>query len=98
MGGAAKRARQGLRRRGTRRSRARRLAEVYKGTRLWHEDGRFKEKSRSDAGGSYIAVRISQPWRVTMTVCSNCADKLPSLVTTVHPSSRKITSGAPRLI
>lgn len=35
-------------------------------------------------------VNISHPSVVTKTVCSNCADRLPSSVTAVHPSSSKI--------
>jgi hypothetical protein len=34
-----------------------------------------------------LGVRISQPSRVTSTVCSNWADSEPSAVTIVQPSA-----------
>ena len=42
-------------------------------------------------------VRISAPESVTRMVCSNCAERRRSLVTTVHPSSHMSHSGVPRL-
>src|SRR6202023_3368736 len=43
-------------------------------------------------------VRISGPSFVISTVCSKWADRVPSAVRTVHPSSRRRTSGPPMLI
>ena len=44
-----------------------------------------------------VRVRISAPLSVTRMVCSNCADRLPSAVTTVQPSSHISHSWVPRL-
>src|SRR6266436_7152218 len=43
-------------------------------------------------------VRISGPSLVIRTVCSKCADRVPSAVRTVQPSSRRRTSALPMLI
>src|SRR5437016_3812860 len=42
-------------------------------------------------------VRIQGPFKVTATVCSKCAEQLPSVVTAVHLSSRTLTPGPPAL-
>src|SRR5437879_2958660 len=42
-------------------------------------------------------VRIQGPFEVTATVCSKCAEQLPSMVTAVHLSSRTLTPGPPAL-
>src|ERR1700682_5697691 len=44
------------------------------------------------------SVKISTPWAVTPTECSNCADSERSRVTAVQPSDRILTCGLPRLI
>ena len=55
-------------------------------------------------GGSQISpssarsVRTSQPSSVTSTVCSHCAERLWSLVTTVQPSASSFTWRLPALI
>src|SRR5690349_6809031 len=43
-------------------------------------------------------VRISGPSLVIRTVCSKWAERVPSAVRTVHPSSSRRTSGPPMLI
>src|SRR5881396_24781 len=43
-------------------------------------------------------VRISGSSLVIKTVCSKCAEGIPSAVRTVHPSSSNFTSEAPILI
>src|SRR6266436_4526681 len=43
-------------------------------------------------------VRISGSSLVIKTVCSKCAEGIPSAVRTVHPSSSNLTSAVPRLI
>src|SRR6059058_3267753 len=43
-------------------------------------------------------VRISGPSFVIRTVCSKCAERVPSAVRTVQPSSRRRTSELPMLI
>src|SRR5205085_10670288 len=43
-------------------------------------------------------VKISGPSFVIKTVCSKCADRVPSAVRTVQPSSSKRTSALPMLI
>ena len=43
-------------------------------------------------------VKISTPFSVTPTVCSNCADSERSRVTAVQPSDSTFTCGRPRLI
>src|ERR1044072_4235120 len=43
-------------------------------------------------------VRISGSSFVIKTVCSKCADGIPSAVRTVHPSSSNLTSEVPMLI
>src|SRR6267154_1192338 len=43
-------------------------------------------------------VRISGSSFVTRTVCSKCAEGIPSAVRTVQPSSRNLTSEVPMLI
>src|SRR5438309_9890437 len=43
-------------------------------------------------------VRISGPSLVIRTVCSKWADRVPSAVRTVHPSSSSRTSALPMLI
>jgi hypothetical protein len=43
-------------------------------------------------------VRISGSSLVTRTVCSKCAEGIPSAVRTVHPSSSNLTSEVPILI
>ena len=41
------------------------------------------------------SVRIRTPVSVTTTVCSKCADRLPSFVTAVHPSPSTFTDAFP---
>ena len=43
-------------------------------------------------------VNISNPDEVTPMLCSNCAEKLLSLVTAVQPSDKTLTSCFPKLI
>jgi hypothetical protein len=43
-------------------------------------------------------VRISGSFFVIRTVCSKCAEGIPSAVRTVHPSSSNLTSEVPMLI
>src|SRR5882762_8434694 len=43
-------------------------------------------------------VRISGSSLVIKTVCSKCAEAIPSAVRTVHPSSSNLTAAVPRLI
>ena len=43
-------------------------------------------------------VRISGSSFVIRTVCSKCAEGIPSAVRTVHPSSSNLTSEVPMLI
>src|ERR1700755_310714 len=43
-------------------------------------------------------VRISGSSLVINTVCSKCAEGIPSAVRTVHPSSSNLTSEVPMLI
>jgi hypothetical protein len=43
-------------------------------------------------------VRISGSFFVIKTVCSKCADGMPSAVQTVQPSSLNLTEAAPELI
>src|SRR5579864_5670485 len=43
-------------------------------------------------------VKISGPFLVIRTVCSKCADRVPSAVRTVQPSSNSRTSELPILI
>jgi hypothetical protein len=43
-------------------------------------------------------VRISGSSLVIKTVCSKCAEGIPSAVRTVHPSSSNLTSEVPMLI
>src|SRR5438045_179989 len=43
-------------------------------------------------------VRISGSSRVIKTVCSKCAEGIPSAVHTVQPSSSNLTSDVPMLI
>src|SRR6266581_4421647 len=43
-------------------------------------------------------VRISGSCFVIKTVCSKCADGIPSAVRTVQPSSRSLTAAVPILI
>src|SRR4030095_15187420 len=43
-------------------------------------------------------VRISGSAFVIRTVCSKCAEGIPSAVRTVHPSSSNLTSEVPMLI
>src|SRR5881394_1379696 len=43
-------------------------------------------------------VRVSGSSFVTRTVCSKCAEGIPSAVRTVHPSSSNLTSEVPILI
>src|SRR6185436_2230700 len=45
--------------------------------------------------GTSLAVRIHGPFTVTATVCSKCADRLPSRVTAVQPSPSTFTAGLP---
>src|SRR5260370_21855458 len=42
-------------------------------------------------------VRISGSSFVIKTVCSKCADGIPSAVRTVQPSSRSLTAAVPRV-
>src|SRR5271156_5155372 len=44
---------------------------------------------------SFGRVRIHGPFFVTATVCSKCAESLPSAVTAVHSSSNTRTPGPP---
>jgi len=46
----------------------------------------------------YNLVRISQPVFVTNTVCSNCADQLPSTVRSVQPSLSCEITGLPSVV
>src|SRR5262249_25881925 len=41
------------------------------------------------------AVRIQGPSAITATVCSKCAERLPSRVTAVQPSASTFTAGLP---
>src|SRR5580693_7648291 len=41
-------------------------------------------------------VKIQGPFAVTATVCSKCAESLPSVVTAVQSSARIFTPGPPR--
>ena len=50
---------------------------------------------RPDGNRVAPTVRISGPLSVTATVCSKCADRAPSAVTTVQPSSRSRVAGPP---
>src|SRR5947207_9820008 len=43
-------------------------------------------------------VRISGSSLVIRTVCSKCADGIPSAVQAVHPSSSNLTAPVPKLI
>src|SRR6266513_10483 len=43
-------------------------------------------------------VRISGSSRVIKTVCSKCAEGIPSAVQTVQPSSSNLTAAVPELI
>src|SRR3989440_7242293 len=43
-------------------------------------------------------VRISGSSRVIRTVCSKCAEGIPSAVQTVQPSSSNLTAAVPELI
>src|SRR5262249_42218692 len=45
--------------------------------------------------GTSLAVRIHGSPAVTATVCSKCADRLPSRVTAVHPSASTFTAAPP---
>src|SRR5690242_11826693 len=45
--------------------------------------------------GTVLAVRIHEPFAVTATVCSKCADRLRSRVTAVQPSESTFTVGFP---
>ena len=47
------------------------------------------------ANGLYSFVNTSGPSFVTATVCSKCADRLPSLVTAVQPSDSTLTAARP---
>jgi hypothetical protein len=47
--------------------------------------------------GPYLLLRIQGPSAVTATVCSKCAERLPSSVTAVHPSASTVVALAPRL-
>src|SRR5688572_8251954 len=60
----------------------------------WGESGGFRRilPTRTEAQGT---VRTSGPSSVTAMVCSTWADRLPSRVTTVQPSSRVRVSGPP---
>ena len=44
-----------------------------------------------------LEVKTSKPVSVTRTVCSHCADKEWSFVTTVQPSDKSFTSRLPAL-
>ncbi len=46
----------------------------------------------------YNRVKISGPLSVIATVCSKWAERLPSCVTAVHPSSNIFTPETPALI
>ena len=52
-------------------------------------------RRRAGAPGTSRAVRIHGPSAVTATVCSKCADRLPSRVTAVQPSASTFTAGLP---
>ena len=54
--------------------------------------------STNSGESSVLAVRISQPESVMSSVCSNWALRLPSAVTTVHPSGHIASLCPPRLI
>ena len=49
-------------------------------------------------GGRYSFVKIRGPFAVIATVCSKCADRLPSAVTTVHLSGSVRVAGSPMVI
>ena len=52
---------------------------------------------RQAARSAELKVKTSNPVGVTSTVCSHCADREWSLVTTVQPSDRSFTSRLPAL-
>src|ERR1700745_242373 len=61
----------------------------------------IEPKHYADSGFSCLrcdSVKISTPFWVTPTECSNCADSERSRVTAVQPSDRILTCGLPRLI
>ena len=53
---------------------------------------------RTGCAETQAAVRILGPLTVMATVCSKCADRLPSAVTTVHLSPRVLVAGLPTVI
>ena len=57
--------------------------------RTWPAGGDLHAcQPRAGRGRGQASVRISAPVSVTTRVCSNCADRLRSRVTTVHPSGQ----------
>src|SRR5689334_342445 len=53
---------------------------------------------RADRSRRYARVRTRGPSAVIATVCSKCAAKLPSAVTTVHLSGSVFVAGSPAVI
>src|ERR1039458_5110417 len=51
----------------------------------------------SDLIAAQACVSTSGPSSVTAIVCSKCAERLPSAVTTLQPSSSSMVSGVPML-
>src|SRR6185436_8999636 len=60
-------------------------------------DALFFRQSRPFYCSSASTERISGPFGPTATVCSKCAERPPSFVTTVQPSDRVVTAYPPVL-
>src|SRR5580765_8514356 len=60
-----------------------------------HDHAAYLRAASLGATGTSLAVRIHGPSAVTATVCSKCADRLPSRVTAVQPSASTFTAAFP---
>src|SRR6185437_8092936 len=60
--------------------------------------GHGQAASRAGSGDPLESVSTSYPVSLTSTVCSHCADRLWSFVTTVQPSASWRMPGLPALI
>src|SRR3954467_14235077 len=60
-----------------------------------HDHAAYLRAASRGATGTSLAVRIHGPSAVTATVCSKCADRLPSRVAAVQPSASTFTAGFP---
>src|SRR5256714_14686359 len=71
---------------------------------IWQRDAKHGIGQEFDNRALYFNcvfprhVRISGSSRVIRTVCSKCAEGIPSAVQTVQPSSSNLTAAVPELI